>query len=223
MKPATRVLGVALAAGVRAARPSEVIFLRDAFDAAGFAKSEPQVLIVCYWIEDAFLLILADYWLRTRSQERLPEFRPVCDDTFGGSVTKFLLEALGRKATTLRRHKGAERIADLQQIIRSRASIGIAVDGHGPYGRVGASFCRFAERCSALIIPIAARARFCLTPRLRARIAVPAPRIPVAVAVAAPISVRHGESLSPDAVESGLWAARRSAVELTRAPRLSPE
>ncbi len=145
----------------------------------------------------------------------------VHDDTLGGRVTADVLRRLGRRAWLLRHRHAGPLARDLGRLIRSSESIGIAVDGRGPYGHVGAEFARLAERCEAVSVPLGIR----LTPAVRLRLAGPVqlPRAgaELTLSVGAPIDCAVDSRTLRSRLQRGLevassMAGTRSGV-LTRA------
>ena len=213
--PIPAVLGAILARRVRQVAGSvEILGLERARGRLDAAREEfpGRKLVLFYWIEDVLPMMVTDAGARGLLAPGAEEFRFVCDDSFGGRVAEALLSRLGRRTLLLRRRRPGERIRDLQRILRSREPMGIAVDGHGPYGRVGDAFPRLVESADACAVPLAAVADRAARVRLRALLAVPARRSRIAVEVGAPVVATSAAGAVPfqAALEATRAACRRS-------------
>jgi lysophospholipid acyltransferase (LPLAT)-like uncharacterized protein len=121
------------------------------------------------------------------------------DESFGAEVTAWLLTFVGRETRPLRWRDPISRAADLREVIRRREPVAFAVDGHGPYGRVGPGFPRLLERMGAAAVPVAARVSRKIPVRLRATFDVPLPGTRLAVLVGKPV---HPETAGPALLET---------------------
>jgi hypothetical protein len=160
----------------------------------------------CYWIEDALPLMLIE---SVRPHDLDPELAFVCDDTFGGRLTAAALAQLGRRVLPLRVSDAALRIRDVQGILRGSGSVGLAVDGRGPYGRVGRSLVSLIRNAEALAMPVAARAFPARSLRLRARLSVPRRGCRLGLVCGEPLCLQH------DAAPALQAALDRVRVEAT--------
>ena len=190
MSRSAALIGGALAAYVRrSARRVEPIGADTAMASlrAVRAAYPGRKIVLFYWIEDILPMMVIDRQQDARAGwSRDIEF--ICDDTYGGRVTECLLQSLGRRTLFLHRTKPVQRIRDLQAIVRSKAPMGITVDGGGPYGRVGAAFARLLDRTGAIAVPMSAVAARAWHVRLRAILSVPHPRTAVALTIGEPIT-----------------------------------
>lgn len=192
-----RVAASAVVVGAAAARAR--------LDAA-LAAHPGRKLVAFYWIEDVLPMMVADAAVHGVFGPGIEEIRFVCDDSLGGRVAESLLARLGRRTLLLRwRHPG-NRVRDLQRILRSAEPMGIAVDGHGPYGRVGEAFPRLVESAHAVAVPVAVVADRSSRVWAKAMLAVPRPGARLAIAV--------GEALD---AESAVPGASPFEVALARA------
>lgn len=173
-------------------------------------------LLLYYWIEDVLPIILTDTRRRGESGDWARDVRFVCDDTIGGRVAERLLAGLGRQTMRLRWKNPMERIRDLQTILRSGTPMGIAVDGHGPYGRVGEAFSRLASSSQAIAVPLAAVPARVRHVRANALLAMPRRRSPIAIALGDPILPPGDEVAAVSVFEAGLGQARERARALLR-------
>ena len=208
------VAGALLAARVRSIAGSvEVLGAAGARSRIEEARASfpGRKLVLFYWIEDVLPMMVADVHAGGLLDAGAGEIRFACDDSLGGRVAESLLSRLGRRTLLLRWRRPAERIRDLQRILRSKEPMGIAVDGHGPYGRVGDAFPRMVESAGACAVPVAVVADRATRVRARALLAVPRRGARIAVAVGPPIV---GDAASGGAApfQSALEAARDAAA-----------
>ncbi|MFM7142323.1 MAG: hypothetical protein ACKO2K_10480, partial [Alphaproteobacteria bacterium] len=159
-------------------------------------------LVVFYWIEDVLPMMVADVRAGGLLGTGADAFRFACDDSLGGRVAESLLGRLGRRTLSLRWRSPGDRVRDLQRILRSSEPMGIAVDGHGPYGRVGDAFPRLVESARAIAVPVAAIADRSSWVWARAMLAVPRHGARLAVAVGEAVGEAAGEVVGEGIGES---------------------
>lgn len=170
-------------------------------------------VLLFYWIEDALPLMLgarlAEDFLRS-------EIAFIRDETVGGRITSGMLERAGRPVRDLRTSPPAARARDVQDLIRDPGWLGIAVDGRGPYRRVGLPFARLAARRDGFAIPLAARVDRAWTVRAGAALRIPRRGTAVTVRFGEPIPCRPGadatllQRLLQDGLDETVAAAERA-------------
>jgi lysophospholipid acyltransferase (LPLAT)-like uncharacterized protein len=119
----------------------------------------------------------------------------ICDDSFSGGVVASLTSGLGRRIRILTRSSFRERVRDLRVLMQTNASIGIALDTGGPYGRVDPALPRLAQRCAARLVPLVAltsrSVQFWSEPVLR----LPLPRTALTLAAGEPVEAEAADVL----------------------------
>lgn len=156
-----RVASTARAVGADAARAR----LRALHEELGGRR-----VLLFYWIEDALPLMLGARLAENLLQSEIAFIR---DETIGGRIAAGMLERAGRPVRGLRTSPLAARARDVQELIRDPGWLGIAVDGRGPYRRVGRPFARLAARRDGFAVPLAARVDRAWTVRAGAPLRVP--------------------------------------------------
>jgi len=172
-------------------------------------------VVVCYWIEDVLPLITVAFHKSLRLSDGLAgiaEIGWVCDDTWGGVITACTIERFGGRPILLPWTRVGPRIAAVQRFLRAPGATGIAVDGHGPYGRIGQSFVRLLRGMGAVAVPIAVGAAPSRHIRLRARLEVPCRGSRIACFVGDPIEPKGSVVDLRERVELGMLSAS-SAIE----------
>lgn len=214
--PFAAAIGALLAARVRRLAASVEVVGADRARARleGARAAFPGCKIVLfYWIEDVLPMMVADVRVRGLLAAGTGEIRFVCDDSVGGRVAESLLSRLGRRTLLLHRRSPAERLRDLQRILRSKEPMGIAVDGHGPYGRVGDAFPRMVESARACAVPLSVVADRGARVRLRALLSVPSARARIALEV--------GEPIGPESARCGAGPFQAALDDARAAGRLA--
>jgi hypothetical protein len=168
-------------------------------------------LVVFYWIRDVLPMMLVDWKQRLATSDPSEDIQFVCDDSYGGRVAESVLRRLGRRTQALRWQRPLERIRDVQRILRSKAPMGIAVDGHGPYGQVGETFARLLSGSATLAVPVSAVARPSWVMPLRSRLLLPAPRAMASLSLGAPILADHERPTSAEELQRALESVRATA------------
>ncbi len=221
---AASVVGRLLAARARAVAEGATVLgaaaARGCLDAARSAHPARKTILF-YWIEDVLPMMVMDIRAREVLGGETEAFRFVCDDTFGGCVAESLLSRLGRRTLLLRRQRPAERIRDLQRIMRSIEPMGIAVDGHGPYGRVGEAFPRLVESAGAVALPVSVVADRSHRIWARASLLVPGRGATLAIAVGDPLpasAVGSGAEPFQAALDATRVACRAALAQRARIP-----
>jgi hypothetical protein len=176
------------------------------------ARFAGRRLVFCYWIEDILPLLLAGLARGSSLRSVMKDVEFLCDDSLGGRTTVAILDRLGRKWRLLHWFEHRARVQDIQELIRYDNPIGIAVDGHGPYGNVGSSFARLLEKQEAVAVPIGAQARPSWSVRLRARLSVPRPSSKVAVVSGSALDATVGTKVLREALQESLDQVRRQAL-----------
>lgn len=226
MEIAEALAGRVLAAWVRATAGSHVVLgaaeCRRRFEEARAAHPGRKVVLY-YWIEDVLPMILSDQQGRGAAGDWAGEVQFVCDDTIGGRVAERLLAGLGRRTLRLRWKNPMERIRDLQVILRSDTPMGIAVDGHGPYGRVGDPFARLVASARAVALPLSAAAGRARRVRANALLAVPRRRSPIAVGIGRALVAEGGSEPGAAALQAALDDARRSNLDRLSGAAVGPQ
>ena len=146
-------------------------------------------VLLFYWIEDALPLMLG---ARLAEDLLRSEIAFIRDETIGGRITSGMLERTGRPVRDLRTTPAAARTRDVQDLICDPGWLGIAVDGRGPYRRVGRPFARLAARRDGFAIPLAARVDRAWTVRAGATLRIPRRGTSVTVRFGEPILCRSG-------------------------------
>lgn len=178
-------------------------------------------LIFCWWMEQALVQMAALHVARGPGGYGLPsigETEFACDEYYGGQLTAEVLARAGATPVDLRWTRPAARAQDLRAIIRSARPLGIAVDGHGPYGRVGPAFARLVMRCGAVAVPLAAWPSRSRQVRIRVALAVPRRRTRLALVVGEPIAAEGSPAELAGRIQSGLEATRAAARRAAGAP-----
>jgi lysophospholipid acyltransferase (LPLAT)-like uncharacterized protein len=143
----------------------------------------------CYRNQDVLALVLTLCLPAAEKHFQGVDF--ICDDSFSGGVVARLTRGLGRRVRVLTRRSFQERVRDLRVLMQGDASIGIALDTGGPYGRVDPALPRLAQRCGASLVPLVALAsrsvRFWSEPVLR----LPLPQTT--------LTLMAGEAVDPEA------------------------
>jgi hypothetical protein len=175
---------------------------------APFPNEGPR-LFYCYRNQDVVALALV--LCRESSASSIRSVRVVVDDSLGGRLSAGLGSEMGHDVLWLRRSPFGQRARDVQTLIRTQRSIGIAVDTGGPYGEVRSSLPRLAARCGARLVPVAAMASPSLPIWPRPWIGVPLPGAVLSFAVGE--AVEGGDS--PEVLRR-LQASLDRAVEHAR-------
>lgn len=198
-------LGCILSTYLRRISPG--IYLSGVSDLERLGNTRPRRAFLCYRNED--VLALALVLCRPEAERHLGEVDFVCDDGFSGCVSAVLVGALGRRVRWLHRGALGQRARDVQRIIASRNSLGIAVDTGGPYGQVRPSLARLASGCQALLIPVVARASPVLRFWRQPMLGLPLPGARLAVVVGDPLE--GGDPAAPDLLQDALDRADEHA------------
>lgn len=141
-------------------------------------------------------------------------FEVVADDSFGGEMMRRLGDRLGLSMRPIHSRGNPQRFNDVADWLRNPESFLIAVDGASRYGTIPTGIVRLASRMKSTVWPLAVRSRaFIRIPGLVAEI--PLPYAPIALGVAAPLTVERGTSIPAIADE-----LRRRLNEATAAATL---
>lgn len=182
-----------------------------------FAEARSAPVLFFYWQRD----VLALFVLGTSDSQvgaLLRRVEYLCDDTFGGRVSAAVLRRLDGRSRLLSRSSAVARARDLQGTMRAKSALGIAVDGHGPYGTVGLEFARLARGSRGAVVPVAVGSSAEVSIWLRARMLLPMPRARLTIAVGDPAD----RSLAPEALRASLQAALDRVSEATRGKVAAP-
>lgn len=156
----------------------------------GVRGTEPgRRLFLYYWIEDSLPLML----YAGRSGKIPESLQVVCDDTLGGRVVATVLSHLGLPHAPLRLARPTRRIRDVQRLMKSTITTAIAVDGRGPYRKIGIEFPRLVRESGGLACPIAARVDRSWTAWPTPRIVVPRRGARLSIALGSPSSAATDE------------------------------
>ncbi len=225
LRPAGRVadlvaaiLTVELHRRAKCARPAGGEAARDRL--ADVRRRFPgRKVVFFYWQQDVLgLFVLAR--APGAVTGLLGDVELACDDTFGGRVTVSVLRRLGGRWCRLSRSNLVERARDLQAIVRSPEPMGIAVDGNGPYGRVGREFSRLLTRCRAVAVPVAVECDRWVSVRARARMKLPCRDASVALGLGETIDGGSSVTDLHSRLEAGLAEAAREARSCLAAAQL---
>ena len=155
-RPVSGWLAAALLAYLRSvAGSTRPVGAADAARAWADLEAGGRRLFLYYWTETGIPLIL---WGCMENLRLDRELAFVHDETLGGRVTGEVVRRLGRAGWPLRHARPGTRARDVGRLIASSTSIGMAVDGRGPYRQVGAAFARLVERAGAVAVPLAIHA-----------------------------------------------------------------
>lgn len=151
-----------------------------------FVRPDGRSILPTYWGADA-VAVAALPFLDPIFLAAAREVAFLFDDTFGGHVCGALVAQLGGRFVVLPRPGDARRLEKLRDVMRRGGSYAFAVDGGGPYFKVGHGTASLARSFGAFIIPLACVARPALPWVHRSRISFPLPWSRVAVAIGDPI------------------------------------
>ncbi|MDG2307365.1 MAG: hypothetical protein P8R42_22490 [Candidatus Binatia bacterium] len=140
--------------------------------------------ILYYWIEGALPLML--YGCRGGGLLGR-DLAFVCDETLSGGIAADVLRRLGWEHMLLRHRRPGTLARDVGKLVRATGSIGIAVDGRGPYREVGSSFARLARQSEAIAVPLGIRVRGSLSLPLPGPVAIPRKGTQVDLALGQPV------------------------------------
>lgn len=155
------------------------------------AETSPRVLT--YLVADSLGVAIAPL-SHPALQMSLGAFHVLADMSLGGRITASLIQQMGGSATLLPLPGDAERLHTLREIMTSDESVAFAVDGGGPYGRVGTGIVALAGVLGGSIVPVTALVRPALPLLHRSGVAIPLPGCRVTIAVGAPVAVgRRGD------------------------------
>lgn len=177
---------------------------------AALSAPMPFAPVIYYWQRDVLLLLV----LGISSSQLRPLLRRVeyiCDDSFGGRVTAELLRRLGGYPRLIHRAWSVDRLRDLRRMLRSRTPIGIAIDGHGPYGVVREEVGRLFSGARAVAVPIAAAATRTIPMYVRAIMLLPRRQARIAVSVGAPVDLTCTRRESSGQMELALRRTTQAA------------
>lgn len=172
-----------------------------------FRAETPFAPVVYYWQRDVISLFLLGT-SNSRLGALLRELEYVCDDSFGGRVTAELLRRLGGRPRCVHRGWSTERLRELHRMLRSSTPIGIAIDGHGPYGVVRDEVGRLLSGARAVAVPVAVAASRSVPLHLRAVMLLPRRDARIAVTVGERVDVAR---VRDDAAAQMDGALRRAA------------
>jgi lysophospholipid acyltransferase (LPLAT)-like uncharacterized protein len=130
-----------------------------------------------------------------------------------------MVHEIGGRLIPLSYSDPVERLRTLRWFLEARPPAFLAVDGHGPYYRIGAPFANLARSLSATVVPCAALARPHVTfPALRVRVSIPVPRSRLMLVLGRPEELGKGAKEPPLATVRSLEArmnhVRECAVAL---------
>lgn len=143
--------------------------------------------LLYYWTEAGLPLML--YGFR-RDGLLGRDLAFVHDETLGGRVTADVLRRLGRDRLALRHRRPGTLARDVGKLARATAPIGMAVDGRGPYGHVGAPFARLARQAEVIAVPLGVRVRHASKLRLAGPVALPRRGTEITFSLGRPIDCR---------------------------------
>jgi len=187
---------------------SEILGVQDvAVRLTEVLKSPHKRVVLYYRIEDVLPLALVFCASGAELAGPILEVEFLCDDTYGGRVSASLLTEIGLTARFIHWSSLGARAQDVHQLIRSPAPLGLAVDGHGPYGMVGRSFSRFLKRTGAVAVPLAAGVSSAWHLRIRAPIVLPRHGTRVCVGVGDLVRADSGDEEFRVALQRALDAA----------------
>jgi lysophospholipid acyltransferase (LPLAT)-like uncharacterized protein len=116
-------------------------------------------------------------------------FEYFADDSFGGVVMQTAIAKLGAPVIAISERDAAARLRVLKEVVSSRPSAFLVVDGRGPYFSVGTGIVNLASTMKATIVPCAVASWPHLAVRGRsARVQIPLPRSRVLLWFGAPLT-----------------------------------
>lgn len=155
-------------------------------------RPDGRPVVVVYWGADAVAVALLPFLERAfLDAARSREF--LFDETFGGRVCAALMQQLGSRYVMLAPPGRPERLEHLGAVMRRGGSYALAVDGGGPYFRVGSGIATLARTLKAFVVPIAAVATRALPWVHRSGISFPLPFGEVRVAIGRPVDGLGGD------------------------------
>jgi hypothetical protein len=174
--------------------------------------------LVVYWISDTMTLAIVALsmppFLRL-----LRAMRVLVDSTIAGRSTGRFLELRGGRYSILRDADDPARLSELRDLMQSRTSCALAVDGGGPYLHVRPGLVAFASSVEAVVVPLSAWASraFPLTIRSKVRLPLPGCRITVAVGAPQVVARRQSRTVQAASIAASLIGLRDLASrEATR-------
>jgi hypothetical protein len=178
-------------------------------------RTSGRRVVFGYWTEDILPLLLALSTCDLRLGSKELDLEYLCDDTLGGLITAEVVRRFDRRVRILHAGHSMARVRDLQAIIRSPDSLGVAVDGTGPWGRVLPTIPRLIRECGGLAVPMAAVGDFSYV-RVRTRLAVPRPRGRLACVIGEEIDLSRDTPGADRLLSAAMERTRRSAWSLLR-------
>ena len=147
-------------------------------------------VIVVYWGADAVAVALLPFLSRafldaTRSR------RFLFDETFGGRVCAALIGQFGAQCAMLARAGHPQRLEQLVKVMRHGGALAFAVDGGGPYFRVGSGVGSLARTLKAIVVPVAAVPSRAVRWVHRSGISFPLPFGEIRAAIGRPVDGLH--------------------------------
>lgn len=179
------------------------------------ALLEGRRLLFVFWSADAMAFMLLPF-VQSSLRRFLPELQFLFDDTIGGRLSAEFLRSLGGQSTILGLPGSPLRLERLRCVVADRRSCVFAVDGGGPYRRIGTGVVTLATTVGARIVPIAIRARPSIAITPFSHVAVPLPGCRVGAAFGPPIAVSRASDRRTVAeeVRQTLESLRRAAYHL---------
>lgn len=148
------------------------------------------------------------------------QFHFFADDSFGGYVMQHLLARLGAGCVPLSQADAVTRLKLLRQVVVTKISGFLVVDGRGPYFEVATGLVNLAKATDAAIIPCAAVSAPAISvPNNRVALALPVRRSEVVLTFGEPI-IATASSADPlvlaAIVRDSINAVRSAALESLR-------
>jgi lysophospholipid acyltransferase (LPLAT)-like uncharacterized protein len=181
-------------------------------------RADGRPLLPVYWGADAVAIALLPF-LEATFLEAAQRLTFLFDETFGGRVCAGLVAQLGSQSVMLARAGRPERLEHLSFVMRRGGSFALAVDGGGPYFRVGTGVASLARALKAVVVPLACTATPAVPWLHRSGISFPLPRCRVTAAIGRPIDA----SRPRQTVVEEIQAALDSLGHIVRSPVIPSE
>jgi len=187
----------------------------DSVDVRGAlaSRADGRPLLPVYWGADAIAVATLPF-LGPPFLEAARRITFLFDETFGGRVCAGLVNQLGGQSVMLAPAGRPERLEHLSLVLRRGGSFAFAVDGGGPYFRVGTGVASLARALKAFVVPLACAATPAIPWLHRSGISFPLPRCRVTAAIGRPID---GSGPRQTVVEE-IQAALDSLGHVVRSP-----
>ena len=171
------------------------------------------------WIADHLNLVSLGY-VSPSFRQMARQFKFFADDSFGGLVMRRTIRSLGAESLPISQADPVKRLQLLRSVMLNRPSVFLAVDGRGPYFKIGTGIVNLAIAIRGTVIPCSILARPALNlTNLAVSVTLPLPRSRLLIAVGKPISHNELKASGPPAavalrLEQDLLGVRGNANRL---------